>query len=414
MTTLPQGYTHVGISSEERRDLLALDSWTFPDTIDLDKADDFPFGFPWDRARGVRDASGELVACHASYPYPRFGVPGGTVPAAGLTWVGVHPGHRRRGLLSGMIREHVARSLERGEAISALYAAEMAIYGRFGFGLAARDVHVKVPRGAALRDVPGADEVSVRFASVDVDVHEPLVTALHERVERPGWTPRAAVEQRRSFLWDPPERRQGGEPLRIAIAERGGEPVGYALLRRKLDWGPAGPTGGVKLREVVVADAAVARALWGVLLDLDLMATVEAGNLALDDPLLHLLVNPRAALPGLADNVWVRVLDVPAALSARRYQAPVDVVLEVADALLPANARRWRLVGGPDGAEVTPTEDAADLALDVRELGSAYLGGFSLEGLAAAGLVAERTPGAVRRAAVAFGWPVAAVSSAVW
>ncbi|NTW39194.1 MAG: GNAT family N-acetyltransferase, partial [Cellulomonadaceae bacterium] len=162
------------------------------------------------------------------------------------------------------------------------------------------------------------------------------------------------------------------------------------------------------------ATPAVARALWGVLLDLDLMATVEAGGLAVDDAVLRLLVDPRAAEPRIADNVWVRLLDVRAALAARRYAAPVDVVLDVTDALVPANAGRWRVVGGPEDAQVTASDDPADLALDVRELGAVWLGGVSLSALATAGLVTEQRTGTLDRAAAAFSWPLAPVCSWVF
>ena len=151
-----------------------------------------------------------------------------------------------------------------------------------------------------------------------------------------------------------------------------------------------------------------------MLTDLDLMAKLDVDAVAVDDPIWHLLVDPRATNALLGDNLWVRVLDVPAALSARRYQAPVDVVLEVTDAMVPANAGRWRVVGGPDHATVTRTDDEADLALDVRELGTAYLGGVSLAALAGAGLVTELRPGTLHGAAVGFGWPVAPGCSFVW
>lgn len=419
MITPPPGYRAVDLPEDAKRELLTLDTWAFPESMDLDAAVDRPLPLSWDRVRGVRADDGELVACHASYAYTSFPVPGGRTAVAGLTWVGVHPGHRRRGLLRGMIDEHFTRSLARGEAVSALFAAEPAIYGRFGYGLAAHGLTVVVPRGAALRDVPavadaGDPPIRIRFEAVDAERHADVIGRIHASVDRPGWATRSTPQARLAFLQDAPEHRAGAEPLRVALAERDGEPVGYALIRRKLDWQPAGPRGVVRVREIVAPTPAVARALWSVLVDLDLMSTVEAGLLALDDPLLGLLVDTRAITARMSDNLWVRLLDLPAALGARRYQAPVDVVLEVSDTLLPSNADRWRLVGGPDGAQLTRTDAAADLALDVRELGAAYLGGTSLVSLASAGLVAERSAGALARASVAFGWPVAPVSSYVW
>ncbi len=172
-----------------------------------------------------------------------------------------------------------------------------------------------------------------------------------------------------------------------------------------------GPGGTVHVGEVVALDAAAARALWGVLLDLDLMSGTEPFLLPVDDPVTQLLVNPRAAGARTVDNVWVRLVDVPAALAGRRYQTDVDVTLAVTDARLPANDGVWRLQAGAFGdatcepAQVPPSN--ADLALDVRELGAAYLGGTSLAALAAAGLVEELTPGTLAAASAAFGWPVA-------
>lgn len=404
MSHLPAGYRAVDLPQSRHADVIALDTWAFPAGVGDDVLQGLPSPLSWDRARGVEADDGELVAMHASYPFSQFPVPGGRTAVAGLTWVGVHPAHRRRGLLRAMIHDHVERSLARGEAVSALYAAEPAIYGRFGYGLAAYDVRLTVPRGAALRPVAGADAVRVRLERVEAR-HSELVHTLHAGVDRPGWVTRETPQLRAAFLDDPQAFRDGAEALRIAVAERDGRPVGYALFRRKSTWEAAGPRGTVRVRDAVVEDAAVARALWGVLLDLDLMATAEAW-VTQDDPLLHLLVDLRAAEPRLADNVWVRLLDVPAALTARRYAAEVDVVLDVRDDLVPANARRWRLQGDTQDAAVTPTDAEPDLTLDVRDLGAAYLGGPSLAALAAAGLVAEHRPGALTRAATAFGWPV--------
>lgn len=415
MTPLPDGYRPVDLSPARLHDVLTVDTWAFPSSVSEDKMAELPSALPWARAGGVEAADGELVGMYGAYPYRAFPVPGARIPVAGLTWVGVHPGHRRRGILRSMIDRHFAQARDAGEAVAALFAAEPAIYGRFGYGLAARDLRLTVPRGAALRDVPGADGMRVRLEKLDAERHGPVLHAIHSAVDRPGWATRETDGALEASLADPEFYRDGAESMRIALVEDAdGTPRGYAKFRRKDEWKAEGPRGVVRVREAVAQDAATARALWGVLLDLDLMASVEVGLLALDDPLWFLLVDPRAAKPSIGDNLWVRVLDVPAALAQRRYAAPVDVVLEVTDALAPQNAGRWRLVGGPDGAEATATEADADLALDVRELGSAYLGGFSLAGLAGAGLVTELRPGTLHAAATAFGWPVAPVSSYVW
>jgi predicted acetyltransferase len=415
MTLLPAGYTAVDLSPDRLHDVLAVDMWAFPSSVTEEQMAQLPLPMPWSRAGGVETADGELVAMYAAYPYRSFPVPGARIPVAGLTWVGVHPGHRRRGLLRAMIHRHFAQAQEAGEAVAALFAAEPGIYGRFGYGLASRQMRMTIPRGAALRDVPGAETMRVRLEKLDRAKHGPVLHQVHSAVDRPGWATRETEGALEASLNDPEWGRDGAESLRIALVEDAqGNPRGYAKFRRKDAWQPEGPRGVVRVREVVAQDAATARALWGVLLDLDLMATVEVGMLALDDPLWFLLVDPRAAAPAISDNLWVRVLDVPTALAQRRYAAPVDVVLEVTDAQVPGNAGRWRLVGGPDGAEVTATTDAAHVALDVRELGSAYLGDQSLVAMAAAGLVTELVPGTLHAAATAFSWPTAPLSSYVW
>lgn len=438
---LPDGYELVPLTAEDLRDVLDLDTTTFPSPVEVDELVDLPFPLTWDRTLGVvreHEDQGalpvdgalpvrrDLVAMHASYPFARFPVPGATAPVAGLTWVGVHPGHRRRGILSAMIDTHLARCRERGEPLSALFAAEAAIYGRFGYGKAADDVRLTVPRGVALRDVPGAERHTVRIERADRERHGDLVASLHERagadptgqgtgINRPGWAARETPELQATSWDDAKVWRKDREPTRIAIVELDGEPRGYARFHRKLSWEVTGPRGPVSTGEVVALDAAAARALWGVLTDLDLTHEVTPFMLPVDDVVTSLFVDPRSAAPRLADNLWVRVVDVAAALAARRYAADVDLVVHVTDARLQDNAGHWRLRASAFGAaRAERTEDAADLSLDVRELGAAYLGGTSLAALAAAGLVVEHTPGALARASTAFGWPVAPVCSWVF
>jgi predicted acetyltransferase len=420
---LPAGYAFRQLAPDDLRAALTLDGWAFPTSKDVDTLADEPSPLSWDRAVGVVHVNGpELVGMHASYPFARFPVPGGTVPVAGLTWVSVHPAHRRRGLLTAMIDEHFARSSRRGEPVSALFAAEPAIYGRFGYGKAADDLRVTIPRGAVLRDVPGASDHTVRIETSDHARHAALVEDLHERagadvggsgLNRPGWVGRETPELQRYFWADTPLRRDGREPERIVIVEHDGEPRGYTTFRRRLDWELQGPRGHVSGGEVVALDAAAARALWDVLLDLDLTDDVHPFMIPTDDVVAGWLVDRRKATPTLFDNLWVRILDVPAALAGRQYAADVDVVLEVRDARLAANDGRWRLRASAfaDDARVTRTDDDADASLDVRELGAAYLGGETLVAMAGAGLVAGHGPGALARASAAFAWPVAPCSS---
>lgn len=414
MAPIPESFDLVPLTRDRLPDVLELDMWAFPTGDSLEDMLAVPSPLSWDRTFGVveSDHPERLVALHASYPFGNCPVPGGRVRAAGLTWVGVHPQWRRRGLLSAMIDTHFAHCRAWDEPVSLLTASEPAIYGRFGYGLATRRLHLTMKRGAALRWVPGSEDVSVRFETASLDRHGELVGRLHAAVDRPGWVTRETRQLATMWLTDAPVFRAGREVERIAVAERGGEAVGYALFRRKSNWGEAGPEGTVGVQEVVAADPAVTHALWTRLLDLDLMTEVTSGMLADDDPLLSLLVDLRAARVSVKDNVWARIVDLPAALAARQYQAGLDVILEVSDARLMHNAGRWRVTAeGFGAARVERTDADADLALDIRELGSAYLGGTTLVELAGAGLVTELRAGALREASVAFGWPVAPGSS---
>jgi predicted acetyltransferase len=412
MQPAPQGYRAVTLAEDRRAEVLDVDSWAFAgDVPDEDALGGPAIRFPWDRAVGIEDADGSLIAFHSSYPFS-MPVPGGSVPTAGLTWVGVHPAHRRKGLLGSMIRSHFERARERGEATSALFAAEPAIYGRFGYGRAALDLRMTIPRGAALRPVAGSAELTVRMERIDVALHTPVVDAVHlaAGAGRPGWIARGAAAVTARHLVAPDSGRRGGETLKILIVDDGETPVGYALFSRKGEWTNTGPHGLVHVREAVAATPAAAHRLWTTLLDLDLMATVDTWLHPVDDALLQLLVDNRVAEPRISDNLWVRILDLPVALAARRYPSPVDVVLEVTDALIPSNAGQWRLTGGPDGAAVDAAPHAEpDLSLDIRELGAAYLGGVSLAALATAGLVVPSRPGTLGPVAAAFSWPLAPV-----
>ncbi|MFS0704862.1 GNAT family N-acetyltransferase [Cellulomonas sp. 179-A 9B4 NHS] len=416
MSELPDGYRVLQVPAERQDEFLAVDRLAFVIPPDPAVDDVVPFPVPADRMVALEAPDGTLAAVHGSYPF-RLPVPGGVVPCAGLTWVGVRPEHRRRGLLRAMIRAHLDRALARGEVVSALFAAEAGIYGRFGYGSAADELHLTLPRRAALRPVPGSEELGVRLEAADEARHGALVQDLHERMaHRPGWATRPTPELRVRALVDPAPWRDGAEPLLLAtVVDASGEVRGAAAFARKAQWEPTGPSAVVRVRQVLALDAAATHRLWSFLLDLDLTTTVESPALAVDDPLTHLLVDARPARPRVSDNVWVRVLDLPAALAGRRYAAPVDVVLDVTDALVPANAGRWRLVADASGAaEVVRTGADPDVSLDVRELGALYLGGRSMAAQAAAGLVRVRDGLDVPAVAAAFTWPVAPVCSWVF
>ncbi|MEU0072349.1 GNAT family N-acetyltransferase [Streptomyces sp. NPDC006332] len=337
----------------------------------------------------------------------RLTVPGGaSVPAAGVTMVGVAATHRRRGVLRSMMRRQLDDVREWGWPLAVLTASEPAIYGRFGYAAATFCVNVEVDTTRVRLSVPpGTDDVRLRYAA-PADVLDACEAVYARRVPvRPGMLARMPGWERAGVV-DPESRRQGASPLQCVVAERGGEVVGYARFRIKPEWDTAGPRGEVLLQDTEALDAAAHAALWRFLFEIDLTSTLSAQGRPLDEPWMSMVSDIRRCGLRVRDSLFVRLVDVGAALEARTYQAPVDVVFDVDDAFCPWNAGRWRLVGDAKGASCARTTDPADLSLSVRELGAAYLGGVSLASLAAAGRVRELRRGALTEATVAFGSPV--------
>ncbi|HET7326496.1 MAG TPA: GNAT family N-acetyltransferase [Nocardioidaceae bacterium] len=358
----------------------------------------------FDRTLAAFDGD-EPVATAAAYSF-RMTVPGGTaLPTAGVTWVGVLPTHRRRGLLTRLMRRQLDDIRAAGrEPIAALWASESPIYGRYGYGLASSAMTMAVPHGHhRLHDVPGTADLRARL--VDTGKSVDLVQPVYDRqvMRRPGMLALETDTWRNARIFDPESRRDGASPLRTLLVEdTAGRLRGYARYATKQSWDRSGPAGTAVVHELEALDPAAAAAAWRYLLNLDLITTTRMRNRPTDDPLRYLLVDPRRAQPELGDALYVRVVDVVTALRARTYAVPVESVIEVADPFCPWNAGRWRLTAYEAEVECERTDAPADISLDVRELGACYLGGTSLHALADAGLVTEHTPGTVSRLSAAF------------
>lgn len=352
----------------------------------------------FDRTLAVFDGD-QAVGSFAVFSL-QMALPGGVRPLAGVSQVGVAGTHRRRGILRAMMTAGLERLHADGEPVAALWASEPSIYGRFGFGRAALTVSVTLPRPTALTaGSPGPDgTLDVVELPGGVDRLAPLHAAGLER--RIGDFARDAVWWGHRTV-DLPSGRNGAAPLMAVVHATDGVDDGYALVQLKQHWGATGPAGEVHVREVVAANPSAELSLWRYLLDVDLSASTHVRNLPLGSALLAAVVDLRRAGTSLGDNLYVRLVDVPRALSERSFAAEVDLVLEVRDEALPPNAGRWRVTS----AGTTRTEDAADLSLDVRELGAVHLGGAGWGELARAGLVTEIAPGAVAAAAAAWALP---------
>lgn len=356
-----------------------------------------------DRTLAVVD-DGEIVAGAAALTF-ELTLPGlTTVPAAAVTEVGVLPTHRRQGLLTALMRRQLDDVAARGEPVAVLGASESRIYGRFGYGCAAMCCSVEIEATGDRPSRPGPD--GSRFRLVGSDAMAAVLPGIYDRyrltqpgeVSRtPGWWD--------GFRIDPEVfRGDAGARFGVVYSDPAGEPAGYVTYRMKVDW--LHDDHHVMFVEDLVATTPEARiALWRYCLSVDLVTTVTAPNVPVDDPFGWTLPDPRRfAVTGVSDLLWLRLVDLPVALAARRYCAEGALVLEVADAFRPAQAGRYRLDAGPEGAECRrddPTGEV-DLALDVAQLGAAFLGGVRFTTLARAGLVDERRAGALARADALF------------
>jgi predicted acetyltransferase len=362
-----------------------------------------------DRTLGAFDDT-MLVGVTGVYTF-QMRVPGAMAAVAGVSMVAVLPTHRRRGVLTGLMRRQLGDVADRGEAVAALFASETPIYGRYGYGRASWHLALKFARGhgALATGVPADPGLRLRIAD------PPLAHAEMGKVYEQVMADRPGLYARTEAWWD---RLTHGpdsetEPLmRCVLAEDDAGPRGYALFTSEGRWeeGTFLPDGVLDVYEAVTADPAAAAALWSDLLSRDLITSFRLHMRPVDDPLLELLADSRLGRPRISDGLWIRLVDVGRALAQRRYACPVDVVIEVADELCPQNQGRWRLTAAttsaPSGFSGTceRTTAPADLVLPVRALGAAYLGGTRLGALAAAGQVTEVTPGTVAALSTAMSW----------
>jgi predicted acetyltransferase len=324
-------------------------------------------------------------------------VPGGRVAAAGITMVGVLPTHRRRGVLTRMMRAQLDDVRRRGEPVAYLFASEGAIYRRYGYGLASLMGTIEFARRHGEFHTPFEPRGVPRLVAKEEAIE--LLPPIYEQVavETPGMFSRSRTWWEDRVLLDPEWRRDGGGEQQHVVLDVDGEPQAYALYRVHPSWEYSASTGLTNVTEAMGVTPAATREIWRYLLDVDWMERLRAWLLPVDHPLLLLLTEPRRMRFTLQEGLWVRLVDVAAALGARSYAEGDPVTLEVADSFCPWNEGRWRIGDGVKRVDAEP-----ELRLDVTALGSVYLGGFTFAELARGLMVEELVPGAITRADALF------------
>lgn len=359
----------------------------------------------WDRSLGAFDGDQMVGKTHAIAF--SMSVPGGDLPTAGVTAVTVASTHRRRGILTELMRRQLDDIRDRGEPLAALWASESLIYGRFGYGLAAQSDRISIDRRhtAFLPSVPEAPG-EVRFVEPDAALER--WPALYERLResRPGMMAREAAHWS-AFAVPRQNKPEGGFTRRQYVEYAGPDgPEGYAIYAVKSDWVEGIPRGTVRVPEMVATNPAAEAALWRYLFGIDLVEKIFARNRPPDDPLPWMLADPRHLHRIPRDTLWLRILDVPSALEGRSYLAEGRLVLDVRDPFGPWAAGRFELVAESGKATCRPTDATPDLALGADALAAVYLGGVAPSVLARAHRI-EGSPEALALADALFAWRTA-------
>ena len=349
----------------------------------------------FDRAIGAYDGD-RLVGNAAAISFD-LTIPGGVMPVAGITTVGVQPTHRRRGALRQMMRFQIDDVHRRGEPLAVLWASEGSIYQRFGYGLASLKASVKIRRHRNAFRLPHDFIGQLRL--VDEDEARVAFPPVFEAVRptRTGFFSHTPEFWNAEVFYFPEAWRRGrGKPFHV-LHDVGGTIDGYARYAIR-----EGDENEVSVLDLQAVTPAAHLDLWRYLLDIDLMSRVESWNMPTDEPLLLAIAEPRKLELTLGDALWLRIVDLAPALAARRYRGDGRVIIEVADEFCPWNDGRWSLAVEAGVPYVEPATDSADIACDVTDLAAAYLGAFSFAQLAAAARVGELSPGGVERADALF------------
>lgn len=385
------------ITEDERVDWIQSAETSFSSTAKDDEIEAFLPVIEVDRSFAAVDGS-RIVGTSAAITF-RMMVPGGArIPTAGVTMVGVHPTHRRRGINTRMMRAILDQAADRGEPLAALFASEGGIYGRFGYGLAGLlgEMKAESARTAFVRGY----EPRGRVELLSKEDALPVIDRVYDAALRPGGVERNEVLRDQIFSIVGEEKDRAW--MYAVHLDEKDEADAYAVYWVKHDWTRSIPAGTLNLTECVASTPSGYADIWRYLFDVDLVATVEAWNRPVDEPLLHLLREPRRLGFSVSDGLWLRLVDVVAALEARRYSADGRVVIRIDDPFRPDTSGTYELIAEGGAGRSARTDADPDLSGSVNVLGATYLGGASFRQLAWAGQVIEHSAGALDRADAMF------------
>jgi predicted acetyltransferase len=332
-------------------------------------------------------------------------VPGpSTLPAARITLSGVLPGYRRRGLVTSLFAHQLRDLQERGEPLAMFTTTGPGLYRRLGYSPADVAMEVEIETVHAAMEPGSAAPGRVRLLSA-----EEIATVLPDvfdrhRLLQPGQVRRTPAFWR-IWLMDRPQFRRGEPCDRFAAVYEDPSGVAHGYVTYRLRYGAARdqPVQTLVVEDLLAARDEARSALWGYCLAFQQAVVVKAPNVPIDEPVVWMLADPRRLrVTRVRDFLWLRLIDVAKALSARRYDAPGSAVLELVDPTCPATAGRYRLEADERSASCERTKAAPEIELRVEDLAAAYLGGVALTTLARAGRVRELRKGAVQRCDAMF------------
>lgn len=391
---------------EEIRDFLAVSVRSYGSHDGKDRLDFEVLSNEIDRSFGALD-DGRWVAGSGAFSLEVTLPNGVTLPAAGVTMIGTEPTHRRRGILTRMLGQLHADATDRGEPLAVLTASETTIYRRFGYGIAGDVAHLSIDADAVVFDPPVQDNGS--FTMIDPRNSGSILAQIHDRARlaHPGWvslTPGMWSQ----ITADPEFVHDGRTPLRGLIhRDVNGEPDGYATWRIANRSEPdrlAGNT--LHLEHLSATDPEVEAALWTFVASIDLVDTIE-WIVGPPDPLIRWrLVEPRRLrTAAVADMTWVRILDIPTVLSARKYAAEGELVLDVTDRFHPERGGAFRLANPGSCERIDIPAADADIHLDTADLASLVMGSVKASQLHTVGRLNAAKVEVINRADAMFATP---------